>query len=370
MLLAILALAKVATFLPLYFFSDISRVHFLHVLGTKWDSNFYIKIAQLGYNGASKGKTDDAFAFSPVLPSLIAGAELITGSYWVAGLIVVNVFSFLFPVVVFKLSDFKTALITELFPVYLVFSTITYADDITLFFLALSLFFLLRRKNYFFAGVSLAFAVLNTYAVVLTVPVFLAKIIFDEKNNLRQAVQSKLASIARFLLPVAVSGLCIALFYVVETGSLWTFFNVEKNAGWDVTLVTPVEQVIFLLHGWFTGFHWTVMGVHLPPIYWVLRNVAFEAFYIAGVALLLKYRSQIRHSLFLAGLALSVMTPLFFLGGVAAASVPRLLLPAFPIFFGYSAGLFKGNRSTAIYCAACLLIAPLIALVQLDALFS
>ncbi len=150
-LLGILAAAKVSTFLPLFLFSDISRAGFMQELGTKWDSDFYVKMAQLGYNGASNPGTENAYTFSPVLPSMIAAEKLLTGSYWTAGLLIVNLFSFLFPVVIFKLSDLKTALVVVLFPVYLVFSTLTYADDITLFFLALSLFFLLRRKNYLFS---------------------------------------------------------------------------------------------------------------------------------------------------------------------------------------------------------------------------
>ncbi len=372
LLVVILAAAKIATFLPLFLFSDIHHADFLQELGTKWDSDFYDKIAELGYKGASNPGTNDAYAFSPVLPSMIAALRPFAGSYWSAGLLVVNTFSFLFPIVIFKLSDFRTALITELFPVYLVFSTLNYADIITLFFLALSLFFLLRRGRQFLTGVSLAFAVLTSYAVILTVPIFAAKLIFDKRQTTfrRDVTVQKVKELGRFVLPVAAIAISIAAFFLVETASLWTFFNVEKNAGWDVTIVTPVEQLQFLLHGWFTGFHWTVMGTYLPPIYWVIRNIAFEAFYVAGVVLLLMKRNRVPDRWFLAGLALSIMTPLFFLNGVAAASIPRLLLPAFPVFFGYSAGLLRGNRSLALYCVLCLVIAPLVALIQLDALFS
>ena len=110
-LLGILAAAKVSTFLPLFLFSDISRAGFMQELGTKWDSDFYVKMAQLGYNGASNPGTENAYTFSPVLPSMIAAEKLLTGSYWTAGLLIVNLFSFLFPVVIFKLSDLKTALV-------------------------------------------------------------------------------------------------------------------------------------------------------------------------------------------------------------------------------------------------------------------
>ena len=171
---------------------------------------------------------------------------------------------------------------------------------------------------------------------------------------------------------MAASAFLIAAFFFFETGSLWTFFSVEKNAGWDVGVVTPLAQDRFLLNGWFTGFHWTVMGIYLPPIYWPLRNLAFEAFYVAGVVLLLLMirKNRISDGFFLAGFTLSVMIPLFFLGGVAAGSIPRLLLPAFPIFLGYSRGLLNGKNSIIVYCALCIAIAPLIALVQLDALFA
>ena len=206
-------------------------------------------------------------------------------------------------------------------------------------------------------------------------PIFVAKIlIFDDRKLSfdRQVAAPKLKDLTRFLSPVVTCALLIAAFFFFETGSLWTFFSVEKNVGWGVGLVTPLAQDRFLLNGWFTGFHWMVMGIYLPPIYWLLRNLVFEAFYIAGVVLLLLMtrKNHISNGLFFVGLALSIMIPLFFLGGVAAASIPRLLLPAFPIFFGYSRGLLNGKNSIIAYCALCLAIAPLIALVQLDALFA
>lgn len=369
LLAAVLAAAKITTFLPLFLLSHISLASFLHKLGTEWDSNFYDKIAQLGYNGASKPGSDNAYAFSPVLPSMIAAVEPLTGSYWSAGLIIVNAFSFLFPIIVLKISNFRTALIAELFPVYLVFSTLNYADAMTLFFLAFSLYFLLRRRMYFFTGVFLALAVLTSYAVILTVPIFAARIIFDKRQPVSRTIATKLKDLGRFVLPIVVVSLSIAAFFLVETGSLWTFFNVEKNAGWDVTFITPIQQVQFLLSGWFTGFKWSIMGFLIPRIWWVLRNIGFEAFYIAGVVLILMKRSHLLDRLFLSGMALAIMIPLYFVGGVAAASVPRLLLPAFPVLFGYSAGLLRGSRSIALYCALCLVIAALIALWQVDALF-
>lgn len=364
-----LAVAKVATFLPLFLLSHVSLVSFLYKLGTEWDSGFYDKIAQLGYNGASKPGSDNAYAFSPVLPSMISAVKPITGSYWSAGLIIVNAFSFLFPIVVLKISNFRTALIAELFPVYLVFSTLNYADVITLFFLALSLYFLLRRRMYFFTGVFLALALLTSYAVILTVPIFAAKIIFDKRQSVSRNTASKVKDLGRFVLPIVVVGLGIAAFFLVKTGSLWTFFRVEKNAGWDVTFVTPIQQVQFLLSGWFTGFKWRILGFLIPRIWWALRNIAFEAFYVAGVVLLLIKRSHLPDKLFLSGMALAVMIPLYFVGGVAAASVPRLLLPAFPVLFGYSAGLLRGRKSIVLYGGLCLVIAASIALWQVDALF-
>lgn len=373
LLTLILAGAKIATFLPLLILSHTTPADFLKELGTKWDSNFYNTIAQLGYKAASKLGSDNAFAFSPVLPSMIATIEPLTGSYWFAGLIIVNTLSFIFPLIILKISDFKTALILELFPVYLVFSTLNYADVITLCFLASSLFFLLHKKKCFFAGLSLAFAVLATYDVILMVPIFVAKVIFDNwRGPLQQntAVVSRLKNLASLLLPMVLMSLAIAAFFLTETGSLWTFFSVEKNAGWGVNLVTPVQQFQFLLTGWFTGFKWTVMGTLLPPIYWALRNMAFEAFYITGVVLLFLKRNQVPDRLFLSGMAVSIIAPLFFLDGVAAASIPRLLLPAFTVFFGYSVGLLKSERSITIYSILCLVIAPLIAIVQIDALFS
>jgi hypothetical protein len=107
--------------------------------------------------------------------------------------------------------------------------------------------------------------------------------------------------------------------------------------------------------------------MHLAPAYWLVRNLIFEIFYLAGAVLILK--TQNKNRIFLFVYSLCAIIPLLFVTGTPAISIPRLLLPAFPVFFGYTA-LMKKDWHYWVYCGVCLLITAWVAITQTYCFFA
>jgi hypothetical protein len=164
-------------------------------------------------------------------------------------------------------------------------------------------------------------------------------------------------------------GLAVLVWFRIQTGSFFGFFNLEGP--WGVSLGTPVEQALYLLcasgTGSFTCQNWQVIGLSLSPSYWLLRNLLFEAFYFVGVLMLVRSRLETKN--ILSTYSLSVFLPLLFILGVPAMSVPRLLLPAFPIFASFST-LLKRREIEMLYVTLCIIAAGAFSVTYYFAFFS
>ena len=125
-LIIALVIGKALIFLAVFLYSR--SPDFLHHMSIQWDSLNYQDIAEYGYINIR------LYVFSPFYPFLMKGLLSIIPQSWICGTcIVTNILSFAFPLVMYKTFGYKTALIAELFPTYLVFTTIPYSDVISLF---------------------------------------------------------------------------------------------------------------------------------------------------------------------------------------------------------------------------------------------
>jgi len=349
-LLCFLAAGKAVVILFLFAFAHTPNV--IQGLGTKWDSNYYEIIATQGYNATSA-----PYVFSPVFPLAIKAFYSLIGSAWVSALLVTNLLSFVFPILLYHTFGYRTALFAELFPTYLVFTTVAYSDVIALVFLAACLLLLMRNK---LTGASAAMggAIFTFYNLAWTLPSFL----------LAPLKGRRLKRLMFFVIPI-ITGIAILVWFKIETGDYFSLLKLETP--WQVGFANPLAQVEYLLcpqgQGTFTCQGWQFLGVPLPPPYWAVRNLIFEAFYIIGALYILKTGTKGR--VFLTCYSFSVITPLLFLVGLPALSVPRLLLPAFPVFVGLSDKL-KGRRSTMAYVASCYGLAVLISMIQYFTFFA
>lgn len=345
-----LALGKIMVVLPVLALAHPTGA--LYGLGTKWDANYYELIAVHGYSSATA-----PYVFSPVYPAAIRLVYSAIGNVWVSALLVTNLLSFVFPILLYRGFGYRTALFAELFPTYLVFTTVAYSDVIALVFLAASLLFLMRGEIVR-SSLAVSAAIFSFFNLAWTLPSFLFGI--SRRKHARGALF--------YAFPI-VTGCLILLWFKLGTGGYFSFFRLE--APWGAGFANPVAQALYLLcaqgQGSFTCEPWVVLGIGLPPFYWLVRNALFEAFYLFGALYLLRTGS--RHRVFLSAYCISVSVPLLFVVGVPALSVPRLLLPAFPVFLGYSS-LLKGKFSEDCYFIACMLLAAAISVIQYYAFFA
>jgi hypothetical protein len=324
----------------------------LYSLGTQWDSNYYEIIATHGYSAASA-----PYVFSPMYPAAIKLVYSLLGNAWVSALLVTNALSFVFPVLLYKTFDYRTALLVELFPTYLVFTTVAYSDVIALVFLGLSVL-LLSRESIIKSSAALSAAIFTFFNLAWTVPSFLLPLLKEKR----------LKGLLFCAFPLLTGGLTL-LWFKVETGGYFNFFQLESP--WGVQFANPLAQAEYLLclggTGSFTCQPWAVQGIILTPAYWLVRNLLFEALYVIGALWILK--TAVKHRVLLSAYSLSVVVPLLFLTGFPALSIPRLLLPAFPVFVGYSRLMTTRLRYWS-YIVLCLGLAAPISMIQHFAIFA
>jgi len=306
---------------------------FFQIMGTKWDSYIYESIASHGYAGYY-------IVFSPVYPALIYILHIILPTVFSA-YIIVNIFGYIFVYIIYRYLGLKTALLISIFPVYVVFSTIPYSDDILLTFISLALFI----NSSTISSIFLSLSVLTFYNIIITIPAFIMK------------------NWKIIIMPI-LTGIGIFIAYFIFFGNPFIYFNIEKEY-WNAGFTLPNVQAMFLLNGWFTSEPWKFLNFEIPRPLWLIRNYLFFIFYFLGDYFLLKSNLKNRKFLFL--YSLLVEMPLLFINGVPAISIPRLLLPAFPIFYGY-ASLRK--NIIYLYAIISIFLIPIITIWQMTAFFS
>jgi hypothetical protein len=346
LLLSALAAGKLAVLLSVlavYKSSD-----FLRFMSSQWDSRIFESIASVGYTHTYY------YAFSPFYPALVSSLIPFVGRAWISGLIVTNVLSFSFPLLVSRAFGFRTALLAELFPTYLVFTTVPYSESLTLLLLAAGIL-LVMRGRYLTSSAAVSCAVFSSFSAAWTLPSFAIAVLKERR----------LARLLLFYALPAATGLLILAWFMIRTGGYFTFFSVERSV-WGVMPSTPLGQAEWLLNGWFTSQSWSVLSIPLTPTYWLVRNILFESFYLFGAFMLL--RADVGERLFLFAYTISASLPLLFLVGTPAVSIPRLLLPAFPVFYSYSSLI--GRRYLPAYIATCFVSAMAVAVLQTFSFFS
>ncbi len=348
-LMAALAIGKACLFLAVFLYSRSSD--FLYLMSTGWDSLNFQTIAADGYIRIM------LYAFSPFYPGLIKGLSLVIPEVWICALIITNVLSFAFPLVLYRTFGYRAALLAELFPVYLVFTTIPYSDVISLFFLALSIFLVLREKI-IASSAAVSLAIFNSFNLAWTLPSYLVQLL--KKKRFKNLV---------FYFIPAVVGTLILVYFQIRLGDFWKFFAIERVI-WNVQFSNPVSQIAWLLDAgktWFNNEIYQIFSVRLVTGYWLGRNIVFEIFYLFGAFYLFKRKKE--NGVFLGVYSLIAIIPLLFMTGTPVLSIPRLLMPAFPVFFGYSM-LMKKGWHYLVYSGVCVILAAFIAIIQTYSFFA
>ena len=317
----------------LAFIHAVAGGNILEQLSTKWDSVYYVGIAQNGY---SVGSVTANYAFAPGYPSLIWLANLAVGNYLLSAAIVSNAFSVLAVLAFYRLSrmyfgplgSLCASLAFGFFPTFVTYGLVSYSEPVYLFFAILAVYFFLKAR-YLYAGVSSSLAVLSGYASLLISPIFLSIIIlrriiprFKPSQPPPAGLHAKESRAGRLsnyrfvwlFMPLVAFGLWM-YFLDARSGELFSLFAAQ--APWGTEIANPVAQ--------FQAFFSGIFSTQGNPVQQLLLRYPYTLSFFALVYPL--WRIDKALSLYSSAFMLFVLS----LVGTAYMSGPRLMLSAWPV---------------------------------------
>jgi hypothetical protein len=327
----------------------------------RWDSIFFLRIAEHGYAAAS-GKA--AAAFYPLYPAALGGLGRVFGGHFVlAGIIVSLAASLGCFLLLHRLADERlgaeggrrAVLYLAVFPTTL-FLQAVYAESLYLL-LALAAFVLAERRRFLGAGTAAGLALLCRPMAVALLPA-LALIAWRSRARLRAFTALAVAPLLFLLYPLVLW---------LEVGKPWAFAHKEQLWGRHLSAYGPLAGIWNGLRaGWaaleqfasgsHTHSYWRPADSALDPMHVAAINLETLAFLVLFVALtvIAWQRFGAPYGLFAAislALPLSMPTrawPLY--------SLPRFGLVIFPLFLALA---WLGRRPrvhTAIVTLSSLLL--------------
>ncbi|MDD5147155.1 MAG: mannosyltransferase family protein [Candidatus Daviesbacteria bacterium] len=264
-----------------------------------WDGGHFLGIAKAGYSQKFQ------YAFFPLYPLAIKILSLVTHNFLLAAVLISMVATFLGLNLLYKLviEDFDKKIATETVLIFLFFPTsfflLTAYSEGLFFFLAVLTFYLLRQKKLFW-GVAAAALVSATRLAGLAVGAgLIAEVIATQGFNRKN-----------WYIIFAPAGFVIYCIYLyLQTGDPFYFITAENH--WQRTLAVPTAGF------WQALTNVTSFNIFLDLIFAIL-----------GVGFAVRSLRFLPPSLAIYSL-LSVGIPLF---TATLSSMPRFLLPVFPIF--------------------------------------
>jgi len=212
---------------------DIASIH------ARWDSFWYLDIAQNGYSVEYSPWGLHNIVFFPLYPLLIKIISFLTaGNFILSGWILSAVFLLLALFYLFKLVKEFHQEINPYLPIIflLIFPTAFFLNAIyteSLFlFLSLATFYYGLKKKFIYAG---AFGLLASLTRVTGILLFIPLIWeYLKNNNFKLKSIFKLKILPIFLIPLGTFS--FLLYHYFKFGNFFLFFEVEKNWGRDFTL--------------------------------------------------------------------------------------------------------------------------------------
>jgi hypothetical protein len=213
----------------------LSDLGFATDVWARWDSHWFIEIARHGYD-----VDEQAAAFYPLYPTLLAGlGRLFFGHYVVAGIVISLLAAAGAFVLLHGLAQrlggedvaFRTVLFLAVFPTSFFLSAV-YSESLFLL-LAVATFVLAERGRLAFAAAAAGLALLTRPTAVALVPV-LAAYAWQSRDRLRAFASVAVAPAVFALFP---------LLLALQTGDAFRFTHVEDAWDRSVAVLGPLEGV-------------------------------------------------------------------------------------------------------------------------------
>lgn len=269
-----------------------------------WDGGHYLGIAKAGYSQSFQ------YAFFPLYPLTIKALTFVTGNYLLSAILISLVSTFLGLNILYKLVSLnfnkkiaEKVIITLLFFPTSFFLIIAYSEGL-FFLLSIYAFYFLRQNKLFWATVAAALASatrLVGLAVVLGLFVEVWSIQkFSRKNW--------------YLIFAPLGFLIYCVFVYLQTGDPFYFLTAENH--WQRTLTTPGigfwESLKILAGGNLTQIN-------------ILFDLIFAIFGVGFAIRAFRFLPSSFAFYSLLSIGIPLLTP-------TLSSMPRFLLPVFPIF--------------------------------------
>lgn len=284
-----------------------------------WDTGWYVGISQHGYTPSSLHQVisqQTNIAFFPLYPLIMRFLGLVTGNYYLAGLIISNFCLIISCVYLYRLTridygedtSIKSIKYLLLFPVSFILSGV-FTESLYLT-LTLMCFYYARTGKWYLAGITGFFLSLTrSVGVLVVLPLLyegLMPLLKKEKNlkNLKNSINKILPLFYLFLVPLGTVSFMIYNYHL--TGDFIAFTHAQVM--WQRHFGNPLEILI-------NGYHGNIY-------------TAFEAVFasITIFIFILSYR-KIRFSYWLFCMY-SIFVPLC----TGIQSMPRFILVIFPIY--------------------------------------
>lgn len=314
---------------------DTARLHDLGYftdIWARWDSDFFLRIAQHGYN-------DSSAAFAPLYPALVAAlGRVFFGHYIVAGLVVSLLCCLGSFVLLYRLAEdrlgtdgaARSVLYLAIFPMAL-FLQAVYSESLFLL-LSLAAFSLAERGRFAGAGVVAGLAILTRVAGLALLPA-LAVLAWRHRERLRALGKLALA------LPVA------AIYPLVlwqQVDDPFAFSNAQDRWHRHLSWAGPFGGIWHGLTSTWHGLEQFVVGhgTNVPgtnPMHAAAENVQAFAFLVLfiGLTVVAWRRLGTAYGVFA---AVSLAIPLSYPSSRwPLLSLPRFGLVIFPLFLALAA---------------------------------
>ncbi|MEA3344376.1 MAG: mannosyltransferase family protein [Patescibacteria group bacterium] len=207
---------------------DLNSIH------NRWDSSWYLDIAENGYSMEYNEWGLHNIVFFPIYPFLIKIASFLTmGNFVLAGWILSILFLLLALFYLFKLvkefhqeiNPYAPVILLLIFPTAFFLNTI-YTESLFLF-LSLATFYYGLKKKFVFAGIfGLLASLTRVTGVLLFIPIIWE---YFKTYNFKLKSICSLRILPIFLIPIGTFS--FFLYHYFKFGNFFLFFEIEKNWG-------------------------------------------------------------------------------------------------------------------------------------------
>lgn len=267
----------------------------LDVFGSRWDTGFYLSIADEGYK--YEGERLPSVAFFPLLPLLIRAASQITGDSLLAGLVVTNLALLGAAILFYRLvqDEWGTSVADRavwyllIFPMSF-FGSAIYTESLFLLLAVGALY--LARKGYWESAAMLGFAAALTRLVgIVVAPMLLAEWWMQRRRRPAEGRGSLGALLAPLIVPFGTGA--YMLYLQRAFGDPFAF--ARATAAWDRVPRSPLLVLSELLQQPTEGWTTALLAGRLPLDNWI--DLLAVLFFI-GLGCILLYQGRWSEGLF------------------------------------------------------------------------